>query len=347
MIKQRRKTVQAVDAVIEATKSLDVFPKIEDDYVETSSSRGTYSILIFVFISVLVIAEVRTFYEKHLEYNYEVDFDFMSKLKLNIDMTVASRCEFIGGDVLDSTSVLLAQRALNMTDTWFDMSPDQLKYFKLVSELNNRIRQNYHALHSSWFRNIPNITLKPPEREIMPTWPKDACRIQGDLELNKVLGIFHVIQGKAINLMGTHAHALNMNPNMNRINSVNFSHRIDNFSFGDNSHLVHNALNYDLKIVKGTQTKFMYFISVVAVEVGEKKAFQYSVTEMEMDATNFMEAGLYFRYDINPIKVKVTSEDKPYMELIIPLIGLIGGIFATSTMLNSIYESVKDYLGQN
>lgn len=30
----------------------------------------------------------------------------------------------------------------------------------------------------------------------------------------------------------------------------NFSHRIDNFSFGDNSDLVHNALNYELKIAE-------------------------------------------------------------------------------------------------
>jgi hypothetical protein len=27
----------------------------------------------------------------------------------------------------------------------------------------------------------------------------------------------------------------------------NFSHRIDDFSFGENSNLVHNALNFDLK----------------------------------------------------------------------------------------------------
>ncbi len=93
MIKQRKPTTQAVEAVIQAAKSLDAFPKIEDDYVETSSSRGTLSILIFIVISVLTVAEIRNFYEKHLDYHYEVDFDYTSKLKLNIDMTVATRCE--------------------------------------------------------------------------------------------------------------------------------------------------------------------------------------------------------------------------------------------------------------
>ena len=29
--------------------------------------------------------------------------------------------------------------------------------------------------------------------------------------------------------------------------AYNFSHRIDEFSFGDHSDLVHNALNYDYK----------------------------------------------------------------------------------------------------
>ncbi len=38
MLRQRK---VAVDEVIEVTKKLDVFYKLEDDYKETSSTRGT------------------------------------------------------------------------------------------------------------------------------------------------------------------------------------------------------------------------------------------------------------------------------------------------------------------
>ena len=73
--------------------------------------------------------------------------------------------------------------------------------------------------------------------------------------------------------MGSHAHMMNMFANTRMIYFVtfilffktyilaslkiatNFSHRIDDFSFGDNSHLVHNALNFDLKIANTGLTK--------------------------------------------------------------------------------------------
>jgi len=246
----------------------------------------------------------------------------------------------IGADVMDSTSVLLAQSPLNMTNTWFEMSPKQKKFFDTVSSLNDRIRQNYHALHAVFFRTLPEFSAHLPKREVLPSRPMDACRIHGTLELNKVLGIFHVISGKAINFMGQHAHSLQLN----QPRFANFSHRIDNFSFGENTHLVHNALNYDLRISGEDSKRYAYFISVVAVEIGDKNAYQYSVTETESSSGDKVQSGIYFKYDISPIKVKVTSKEKAYIELLIPLIGLIGGIFATSAMLNSLFESAKDYL---
>ena len=42
--------------------------------------------------------------------------------------------------------------------------------------------------------------------------------------------------------------------------AANFSHRIDNFSFGDNSHLVHNALNCDLKTTNSGKKKQVQLI---------------------------------------------------------------------------------------
>ncbi len=92
MIKQRKPTIKPIDAVIQATKSFDVFQKVEDDYVEVSSSRGTLSILIYIVILALTILEIRNFYKKDLDYNYQVDFDYTNKLRLNIDMTIATNC---------------------------------------------------------------------------------------------------------------------------------------------------------------------------------------------------------------------------------------------------------------
>ena len=55
-------------------------------------------------------------------------------------------------------------------------------------------------------------------------------------------------------------------------------------------------------------------------------------------------AGILFKYDISPIKVNVQVGYLPWLELFIPLIGIIGGIFSTSAMINSLYQSIKDFL---
>lgn len=342
MLKQRRQASQTVDTFIKATRSIDVFPKIQDDYQETSSSRGTYSILVFAIIIVLIVLEVRDFNEKRLDYTYEVDFDYVSKLKLNVDMTVATTCDNIGADFLDTTSVTIqaSRQALSMTNTWFELSPKQQVHFTKHHALNGLIRNEYHAIHSAWFRDTPNFQSEFPEREVNPRTKMDACRIKGSLELNKVMGLFHVISGKYINFMGQHGHAT---PN----SRSNFTHRIDEFSFGENTDLVANALNYELKVATSLKSRFVYFISVVAVEIGAKQAYQYSVTELQSqvdEQDQISQSGIYFKYDTSPIRVKINLETLPYTELLVPLIGIVGGIFATSTMLNSLYESCRDYL---
>ena len=45
------------------------------------------------------------------------------------------------------------------------------------------------------------------------------------------------------------------------IKASNFSHRIDDFSFGENSNIVHNALNFDLKTTNsGLSHVYFYFV---------------------------------------------------------------------------------------
>jgi hypothetical protein len=57
--------------------------------------------------------------------------------------------------------------------------------------------------------------------------------------------------------------------------------------------------------------------------------------------------GIFFKYDISSIKIKVKQTHKSYMEFLIRLIGIIGGIYATSLMFNSSFEAVKEFLCAN
>lgn len=54
--------------------------------------------------------------------------------------------------------------------------------------------------------------------------------------------------------------------------------------------------------------------------------------------------GIYFKYDISPLKVKAELKRMSLLELTINLIGIIGGIFSTSIMLNSFYQLFCDII---
>ncbi|MGH0124118.1 UNVERIFIED_CONTAM: hypothetical protein FKN15_016131 [Acipenser sinensis] len=89
-------------------QELDAFPKVPESYVETTASGGTVSLIAFTTMAVLAILEFFVYQHTWMKYEYEVDKDFSSKLRLNIDVTVAMRCQYIGADVLDLAETMVA-----------------------------------------------------------------------------------------------------------------------------------------------------------------------------------------------------------------------------------------------
>lgn len=70
-----------------------------------------------------------------------------------------------------------------------------------------------------------------PPPSVIPNKPKDACRIHGNLILNKCAGNFHITAGKSLHLPRGHIHISAFMSD----GDYNFSHRINRFSFGDHS----------------------------------------------------------------------------------------------------------------
>lgn len=83
-----------------------------------------------------------------------------------------------------------------------------------------------------------------PERSNKPNKPFDACRIHGSLTLNKVAGNFHITGGKSIQFASGHIHISNLFDSV----PLNFSHRINRFSFGDATSGIVHPLEGDEKI---------------------------------------------------------------------------------------------------
>lgn len=118
-----------------------------------------------------------------------------------------------------------------------------------------------------------------PERTIKPNKPFDACRVHGSLTLNKVAGNFHITAGKSIHFASGHIHISNLFDEV----PLNFSHRINRFSFGEATSGIVHPLEGDEKILNESSTSAQYFIEVVPTDIysfmSHVKTFQYSVKE--------------------------------------------------------------------
>lgn len=85
-----------------------------------------------------------------------------------------------------------------------------------------------------------------PERSIKPNKPFDTCRVT----LDKVAGNFHITAGKSIHFASGHIHISNL---YNEV-PLNFSHRINRFSFGDATSGIVHPLEGDEKILEESKT---------------------------------------------------------------------------------------------
>jgi hypothetical protein len=97
---------------------------------------------------------------------------------------------------MDSTSRdILTDQQISMEDTWFEMSPNQKQNHKYITDIYDKIRGEYHALHSHLWLDS-NLPVSIGARETIPDKQMDACRIHGTFDLNKVAGNLHIITGK-------------------------------------------------------------------------------------------------------------------------------------------------------
>ncbi|CAB1319938.1 unnamed protein product [Coregonus sp. 'balchen'] len=292
-------------------KELDAFPKVPESYVETTASGGTVSLIAFTAMALLAFLEFFVYRDTWMKYEYEVDKDFSSKLRINIDITVAMRCQC--ADVLDLAETMVASDGLNYDPVTFDLSPQQRLWHRTLLMIQDRLREE-HSLQDVIFKTVlkGSPTALPP-REDSPSQSPAACRIHGHLYVNKVAGNFHITVGKAIPHPRGHAHLAAL-----------VSH--------DNNQM------------------FQYFITIVPTKLNTYQISadtnQYSVTERERVINHAVGShgvsGIFMKYDISSLMVTVTEQHMPLWRFLVRLCGIIGGIFSTTGMIHGMVGFLVD-----
>uniref|UniRef100_A0A663LLE2 Endoplasmic reticulum-Golgi intermediate compartment protein n=1 Tax=Athene cunicularia TaxID=194338 RepID=A0A663LLE2_ATHCN len=297
-------------------KELDAFPKVPESYVETSASGGTVSLIAFTTIAFLTIMEFTVYRDTWMKYEYEVDKDFTSKLRINVDITVAMRCQYVGADVLDLAETMVASAdGLIYEPVVFDLSPQQKEWQRMLQLIQSRLQEE-HSLQDVIFKSaFKSASTALPPREDNSLQSPDACRIHGHLYVNKVAGNFHITVGKAIPHPRGHAHL---------------------------AALVSHEYNQ----------MFQYFITIVPTKLHTYKisaeTHQFSVTERERvinhAAGSHGVSGIFMKYDISSLMVTVTEEHMPFWQFLVRLCGIIGGIFSTTGILHGFGRFVAEVI---
>ncbi|XP_058790332.1 endoplasmic reticulum-Golgi intermediate compartment protein 2-like isoform X1 [Phymastichus coffea] len=330
--------------IIKTVREFDAFPKIPDDYRKQSAVGGTFSIVSVCIIIYLIYAETKYFLDSRLQFKFEPDTDQDNHLQMNIDLTVAMPCSLIGADILDSTNEhSLTTESLNAEDTWWALTPDQRAHFEALKHMNSYFREEYHAIHELLWKSNQLIfsSSKMPQRDYKPDYPFDACRLFGSIDINKVAGNLHVTASKSISLPQGHVHiSLHMSDK-----EYNFTHRINRFSFGKPSPGIIHPLEGDEKISTHHKMMYQYFIEIIPTDIDmlihKSKTYQYSVRDHERPVSTAKRhelPGIYFKYDISALKVKVSQERDSIGQFLIRLSATVGCIFVTNGILNNLVQ---------
>lgn len=336
--------------VLDKVKELDAFPKVPEEYVDSTPVGGTFSIITFFLILWLVYSEVTYYLYSNLVFKFEPDTDMDERLQINIDITVAMPCSNLGADILDSTSQsVYGFGELQEEDTWFELTQEQYDAFYAVKHLNSYLREEYHSIWQLlWKKGHGSVRATIPARQTKPNRRPDACRLHGVLTLNKVAGNFHITAGKSLHLPRGHIHVNLLVDN----SPQNFSHRIHRLSFGSPANGIIYPLEGDEKITSNENMLYNYFVEVVPTHVDTTfesiRTFQYSVKELERPVSHSKGShgipGIFFKYDMAALKIKVYQERDNPLQFTLRLFATIGGIYIIVSFINTIVLTFRSVL---
>ncbi|BBM98063.1 endoplasmic reticulum-Golgi intermediate compartment protein 3 [Marchantia polymorpha subsp. ruderalis] len=168
----------------------------------------------------------------------------------------------------------------------------------------------------------------------------EGCQVYGTLEVNKVAGNFHFAPGKSFQQANMHVHDLQAFQK----DSFNVSHKIHELSFGEHFPGVVNPLDGVERTQESMNSMYQYFIKVVPTMYSDmtgRKILtnQFSVTEHVKGpeaGTGRSLPGVFFFYDLSPIKVNFTSQRTSFLHFLTNLCAIIGGVFTVSGIIDAL-----------
>uniref|UniRef100_A0A8R1DS39 Endoplasmic reticulum vesicle transporter C-terminal domain-containing protein n=1 Tax=Caenorhabditis japonica TaxID=281687 RepID=A0A8R1DS39_CAEJA len=171
----------------------------------------------------------------------------------------------------------------------------------------------------------------------------DACRLHGKFRVRKgqeekiVMSI-----NNPLIMFGQHDNQ-----------SGNISHRIEKFNFGPRIPGLVTPLAGAEHISASGQDIYRYFIKVVPTKVygyfGYTMSYQYSVTflKKKLKDGEHSHGGILFEYEFSANVIEIRRSSVTLISYLTRICSILGGVYATSTIVNNIVQFVFSFLYQD
>lgn len=142
----------------------------------------------------------------------------------------------------------------------------------------------------------------------------------------------------------------------NTVAAFNFSHIINELSFGDYYPTLLNPLD---RTVEGTPShfhKFQYYVSVVptvySVDTGTPYSYkalftnQYAVTEQSHVVSERGVPGVFFKYDIEPVLLTIEESRDSFLMFVVKVVNVISGVLVAGHWGFTLTEWIREVMGR-
>ncbi|KAL9088598.1 MAG: hypothetical protein Q9165_006118 [Trypethelium subeluteriae] len=349
-----------------SVKAFDAFPKTKPTYLTRTSSGGVWTIILLLVGSLLTISELRRWFVGETSHTYSVEHGVAHTLQINLDVVVAMQCQDLHVNVQDASGDrILAGDTLKKDPTnWGQWAKQRGVHTLGVGDEKDRSIYDEEDVHDylGAARGRKRFKKTPRVRGDV-----DACRVYGSMEGNKVQGDFHITaRGHGYMEFGPHLDH----------SAFNFSHYINELSFGPFYPSLTNPLDATVGTVNDHFYKYQYYLSIVptiytTTPVSQLSAAslasgasdlesryslddggatihtnQYAVTSQSHPVPESHIPGIFVKYDIEPITLLISEESASLLSLLVRLVNVASGVVVAGGWCYQLTEWAREVSGR-
>lgn len=270
----------------------------------------------------LIWVQIGGYIDGYIDYQYSVDEIVRTTLNLNVDILVHMPCKYLDANVRDVTEDRnIAEEILN-----FEGVRVPPYFWEMTRNKKDTVSPDLDVVLSNSLEADFIVKGKRTNTDL------PVCRIYGTIPINRVQGDFH-ITAEGYGYMGSEIASED---------ELNFTHYINEFSFGTFYPYIDNSLDATAQITDKKKHTYHYSLKVIPTIFGklghEIDTNQYSIQMYETD--NKYAPGIFFKYDFDPIKISILEKRLSFFQFVIRLVTIIGGLWVIAQWSYKFMEKI-------